>query len=115
MPDTIKDEIIKQSKTYQDAFNKFDYNKEFKGKLIPKRVKGGIVLVQENFTIRFQEAIMRLYKIKHHRIFKYYQKMFKYECKQNHNYYPLDYALKIDRLNEKIFETFWQKQLHNLI
>ena len=39
--------------------------------------------------------------------------MFKYECKQNHNYYPLDYALKIDRLNEKIFETFWQKQLHN--
>ena len=53
MPDTIKDEIIKQSKTYQDAFNKFDYNKEFKGKLIPKRVKGGIVLVQENFTIRF--------------------------------------------------------------
>ena len=52
---------------------------------------------------------MRLYKITHHRIFKYYQKLFKYECKQNHNYYPLDYVLKIDKLYEKIFETFWQK------
>ena len=52
---------------------------------------------------------MRLYKKNHHRIFKYIQKMFKYECKQNHNYYPLDYGHKIDKLNEKIFETFWQK------
>lgn len=52
---------------------------------------------------------MRLYKIRHHRIFKYYQKMFKYERKQNYNYYPLDYADKIYKLNEKIFETFWQK------
>ena len=52
MPDTIKEEIINNSNKYEDAFNIFDYNKEFKGKLIPKRVNGGVVLTNQVFTIK---------------------------------------------------------------
>lgn len=52
MPDAIKDEIIEQSSDWADAFSRFDYNKEFTGKLIPKRVNGGVVLINQTFTIK---------------------------------------------------------------
>ena len=50
MPDNIKSEII--SKGVESAFNSFTYGAEFKGKLIPKRVKGGVILFNETFTIK---------------------------------------------------------------
>lgn len=49
MPDNIKDDII--SKGEDEAFKLFTYGAKFKGKLIPKRVKGGVVLCKEEFTI----------------------------------------------------------------
>ena len=52
MPDAIKDEIIAKSNNWADAFNQFDYEKEFTGKLIPKRVNGGVVLINQTFTIK---------------------------------------------------------------
>lgn len=53
MSDLIKEDIINNSDTYEQAFDIFDYNKEFTGKLIPKRVNGGVVLVNQTFTIKF--------------------------------------------------------------
>lgn len=49
MPDNIKEGII--AKGEEEAFNMFTYGAKFKGKLIPKRVKGGVVLFKTEFTI----------------------------------------------------------------
>ena len=50
MPDNIKNLVA--SLPYEEAFENFDYGKSYDGKLIPKRVKGGIVLFKTQFTIK---------------------------------------------------------------
>ena len=49
MPDNIKEEIL--AKGEQSSFEAFTYGAKFKGKLTPKRVKGGVVLCKTEFTI----------------------------------------------------------------
>ena len=49
MPDTIKLELTSVGEEL--AFSMFDYGAKFKGKLVPKRVVGGVVLVNSEFTI----------------------------------------------------------------
>ena len=49
MPDNIKEEIL--AKGEQSSFEAFTYGAKFKGKLAPKRVKGGVVLCKTEFTI----------------------------------------------------------------
>ena len=43
LPDACKDHV---------SIDKFNYNETFKGKLRPKHVKGGIILIDTPFTIR---------------------------------------------------------------
>ena len=50
MPDNIKESIIENGE--KDAFNMFTYGAKFTGKLIPKRVKGGVILYKTEFTIK---------------------------------------------------------------
>lgn len=50
MPDNIKESIIENGE--KDAFNMFTYGAKFTGKLIPKRVKGGVILYNTEFTIK---------------------------------------------------------------
>lgn len=50
MPDNIKHEI--DGLEFEDAFAMFDYGKTYDGKLIPKRVKGGVVLFNTQFSIK---------------------------------------------------------------
>ena len=47
--DNIKEEIL--AKGEQSSFEAFTYGAKFKGKLTPKRVKGGVVLCKTEFTI----------------------------------------------------------------
>ena len=49
MPDNIKEDIL--SKGEDKAFRRFRYGEKFEGKLIPKRVEGGVVLCKTEFTI----------------------------------------------------------------
>lgn len=50
MPDNIKQDILANGE--ERAFEMFDYGAKFKGKLIPKRVKGGVILFNTEFTIK---------------------------------------------------------------
>lgn len=50
MPDNIKAVISQYGK--EEAFELFDYGKSYDGKLIPKKVKGGIVLFSTQFSIK---------------------------------------------------------------
>lgn len=50
MPDNIKSEILEYGE--DKAFEMFDYGARFEGKLIPKRVKGGVILFKTDFTIK---------------------------------------------------------------
>lgn len=50
MPENIKDNIL--AKGEEQAFKSFTYGAKFKGKLVPKRVKGGVVLCKTDFTIK---------------------------------------------------------------
>lgn len=50
MPENIKEDILAMGR--EQAFNSFTYGASFKGKLIPKRVKGGVVLCKTDFTIK---------------------------------------------------------------
>lgn len=50
MPENIKDNIL--AKGEEQAFKLFDYGAKFEGKLVPKRVKGGVVLVKTTFEIK---------------------------------------------------------------
>lgn len=50
MPDCIKENII--STGIKEAFNLFSYGNSFKGKLLPKRVEGGVILFDTEFTIK---------------------------------------------------------------
>lgn len=50
MPDNIKQDIL--AKGEEEAFNMFTYGARFEGKLVPKRVKGGVVLCKTEFTIK---------------------------------------------------------------
>lgn len=50
MPDNIKESIIENGE--KDAFDMFTYGAKFTGKLIPKRVKGGVILYKTEFTIK---------------------------------------------------------------
>lgn len=49
MPENIKNDVINLG--IDKAFDKFTYGAKFDGKLIPKRVKGGVVLCKTEFTI----------------------------------------------------------------
>lgn len=49
MPDNIKNNVIALGA--RDAFSKFTYGAKFEGKLVPKRVRGGVVLCKTEFTI----------------------------------------------------------------
>lgn len=50
MPDNIKAEILATGE--EQAFKSFTYGASFSGKLVPKRVKGGVVLCKTDFTIK---------------------------------------------------------------
>lgn len=50
MPQNVKDEIGKLNK--EEAFNRFKVGSTFSGKLLPKRVKGGVILIDTEFTIK---------------------------------------------------------------
>lgn len=50
MPENIKEDIL--SKGEEKAFELFSYGSSFKGKLQPKRVKGGVILFNTEFTIK---------------------------------------------------------------
>jgi len=50
MPDNIKHMI--DSMPQEQAFEMFDYGKTYDGKLMPKRVKGGVVLFSSQFSIK---------------------------------------------------------------
>lgn len=50
MPENIKNNIL--AKGEEQAFKLFDYGAKFDGKLVPKRVKGGVVLVKTTFEIK---------------------------------------------------------------
>lgn len=49
MPDNIKNNVLQLGT--KTAFEQFTYGARFDGKLIPKRVKGGVVLCKTEFTI----------------------------------------------------------------
>lgn len=49
MPDNIKEDILKNDEN--TAFDMFTYGAKFEGKLVPKRVKGGVILCKTDFTI----------------------------------------------------------------
>lgn len=50
MPDNIKQDILLMGEN--EAFKAFTYGASFEGKLVPKRVKGGVVLCKTDFTIK---------------------------------------------------------------
>lgn len=50
MPDNIKNDILENGE--DKAFSMFTYGAKFDGKLIPKRVKGGVILFSTEFTIK---------------------------------------------------------------
>lgn len=50
MPDNIKADILATGE--EQAFKSFTYGASFSGKLVPKRVKGGVVLCKVDFTIK---------------------------------------------------------------
>ena len=50
MPDNIKADILATGE--EQAFKDFTYGARFSGKLVPKRVKGGVVLCKTDFTIQ---------------------------------------------------------------
>ena len=50
MPDNIKNDILSMGE--DEAFKAFTYGACFEGKLVPKRVKGGVVLCKTDFTIK---------------------------------------------------------------
>lgn len=50
MPDNIKADILATGE--EQAFKSFTYGAKFSGKLVPKRVKGGVVLCKTDFTIQ---------------------------------------------------------------
>lgn len=50
MPDNIKADILATGE--EQAFKSFTYGASFSGKLVPKRVKGGVVLCKTDFTIK---------------------------------------------------------------
>lgn len=50
MPDNVKSTITNLDK--DEAFDTFNYGNSFGGKLMPKKVKGGVVLFANNFTIK---------------------------------------------------------------
>ena len=50
MPDNLKEQLKKMTK--EEAFNIFEGGAVFEGKLMPKRVKGGVVLTPTTFTIK---------------------------------------------------------------
>lgn len=50
MPDNIKEDILSNGE--DKAFSMFDYGASFSGKLVPKRVKGGVILFKTDFTIK---------------------------------------------------------------
>lgn len=50
MPDNIKDAILMNGE--DKAFASFTYGAKFDGKLVPKRVDGGVVLCKTDFTIK---------------------------------------------------------------
>lgn len=50
MPENIKEDIL--AKGEEQAFKTFTYGAKFTGKLVPKRVKGGVVLCKTEFTIK---------------------------------------------------------------
>lgn len=50
MPDNIKADILLNGE--DKAFELFTYGARFEGKLVPKRVKGGVVLFKTDFTIK---------------------------------------------------------------
>lgn len=50
MPDNVKDEIASLGEI--QAFDNFDYGKSYDGKLLPKKVSGGVVLFNNQFTIK---------------------------------------------------------------
>ena len=50
MPDNIKENIASLGK--DKAFEVFTQGAKFEGKLLPKRVKGGVILKATEFTIK---------------------------------------------------------------
>lgn len=50
MPDNIKEDILATGE--DQAFKSFTYGACFRGKLVPRRVKGGVVLCKTDFTIK---------------------------------------------------------------
>lgn len=50
MPDNVKSEILALGR--ERAFNAFTYGAKFKGKLVPRRVAGGVILFNTEFTIK---------------------------------------------------------------
>lgn len=50
MPDNIKMDLLATGE--DNAFDSFTYGASFSGKLVPKRVKGGVVLCNTDFTIK---------------------------------------------------------------
>lgn len=50
MPDSIKADILATGE--EQAFKSFTYGASFNGKLVPKRVNGGVVLCKTDFTIK---------------------------------------------------------------
>ena len=50
MPDNIKEDILSNGE--EKAFQMFTYGAQFEGKLIPKRVSGGVILFKTDFTIK---------------------------------------------------------------
>lgn len=46
---------LPKSSKVQFSLKTFNYGKFYKGKLVPKQVKGGVVLVEEEFTIKFDK------------------------------------------------------------
>lgn len=50
MPDNIKADILATGE--EQAFKSFTYGASFSGKLVPKRVNGGVVLCKTDFTIK---------------------------------------------------------------
>lgn len=50
MPDNIKEDILANGE--RRAFEMFTYGASFRGRLIPKRVKGGVILFNTDFTIK---------------------------------------------------------------
>lgn len=50
MPENVKNELLLKGE--ETAFDLFTYGQSFAGKLIPKRVNGGVVLIKTDFTIK---------------------------------------------------------------